>query len=215
MLAVDLLTVGAYQENTYVVYNEDRQALIIDPGDESDRLIQWIKDNQWQPQAILTTHTHIDHISAVDALRDEFGIEAYVHKIEEQTFQTPDRNFVKSDIVVNRPADHLWETNGLKTVGSFSFETAHIPGHSPGHLVFIFKEAGFVICGDTVFRGSIGRTDMPDGDVRSLLLGIGQELLSLDGETVLYPGHGPATTVGYEYRTNPFLEVFRRYEKEE
>lgn len=210
MLTVVQLTVGAYQENTYVVYNENKEALIIDPGDEADRLIQWIEDNGWQPQAILITHTHIDHISAVDAIRDQYGIEAYVHQIEEQTFQTPQRNFQDSDIVVNRPADHLWNKQGVKKVGSFIFETALIPGHSPGHLVFIFKDDGFVICGDTVFRGSIGRTDMPDGDVQSLLLGIGQEILSLDSEVVLYPGHGPATTVGYEYRTNPFLEVFRR-----
>lgn len=210
MLKVDKLTVGAYQENTYVVYNEDRHALIIDPGDEADRLIQWIQDNQWEPQAILITHTHIDHISAVDALRDEFGIEAYVHQIEAQTFQTPDRHFQKSDQVVNRPSDHLWETTGPQTIGTFHFETAHIPGHSPGHVVFIFKDAGFVICGDTLFKGSIGRTDMPGGDVGSLLLGIGQHLLSLGGDVILYPGHGPATTVGEEYRTNPFLEVFRR-----
>lgn len=210
MIEVEKVTVGGFQENTYVVYNENKDALIIDPGDEADRLIEWVKDNGWKPQAILITHTHIDHISAVDAVRNEFGLEVYVHEIEQQTFQTPNRNFKPSDIVVNRPADHLWNSVGTKTVGSFTFDLALIPGHSPGHVVYIFKDDGFVICGDTVFRGSIGRTDLIGGDIRALLVGIAQDILTLEDDMVLYPGHGPATTVGEERLTNPFLEVFRR-----
>lgn len=209
-LNVEKIVVGAYQENTYVVYNEAKEALIIDPGDEAERIIAWIKENEWKPQAILITHTHIDHVMAIDPVREAFGIEAYVHEIEADTFQTPDMNMQASDIVVNKPADHLWTELGEHTVGSFTFDIALVPGHSPGHVVYIFKEDAFVICGDTIFRGSIGRTDLRGGDLRTLLLGILRDILPLPKHFILYPGHGESTTVQREIQTNPFLEMFRQ-----
>lgn len=209
MLKVEKLTVGPIQENTYVIYNELNEALIIDPGDEADRIIQWVKDNQWNLQAILITHTHFDHIQAVEAVRNEFNIEVYVHEIEQQTFQTPNRNMQPSDIVVNRPADHLWSELGEHTVGSFTFELALIPGHSPGHVIYIFEEAEIVIIGDVVFKGSVGRTDTPGGDFYTLLEGIARDVVTLPHSYRLFPGHGGDTTVGEEVRTNPFFESFR------
>lgn len=209
MLKVGKLVVGQIQENTYVVYNEDNKALIIDPGDDADRIIAWIKGNGWEPEAILITHTHFDHVLAVDSVRDEFGIEVYVHEIESETFQTPNRNMQPSTVVVNRPADHLWSELGEHTVGSFTFDIALIPGHSPGHVVYTFKEDGFVICGDTVFNGSIGRTDTPGGDLQTLLVGIARDILTLPGDFVLFPGHGGPTTVSQEIQSNPFLQGFK------
>lgn len=209
MLKVGKLVVGQIQENTYVVYNEDNKALVIDPGDDADRIIAWIKGNGWEPEAILITHTHFDHVLAVDSVRDEFGIEVYVHEIESETFQTPNRNMQPSTVVVNRPADHLWSELGEHTVGSFTFDIALIPGHSPGHVVYTFKEDGFVICGDTVFNGSIGRTDTPGGDLQTLLVGIARDILTLPGDFVLFPGHGGPTTVSQEIQSNPFLQGFK------
>lgn len=209
MLKVAKLVVGQIQENTYVVYNEDNKALVIDPGDDADRIIAWIKGNGWEPEAVLITHTHFDHVLAVDSVRDEFGIEVYVHEIESETFQTPNRNMQPSTVVVNRPADHLWSELGEHTVGSFTFDIALIPGHSPGHVVYTFKEDGFVICGDTVFNGSIGRTDTPGGDLQTLLVGIARDILTLPGDFVLFPGHGGPTTVSQEIQSNPFLQGFK------
>ena len=209
MLKVAKLVVGQIQENTYVVYNEVNKALVIDPGDDADRIIAWIKENGWEPEAILITHTHFDHVLAVDSVRDEFGIEVYVHEIESETFQTPNRNMQPSTVVVNRPADHLWSELGEYTVGSFTFDIALIPGHSPGHVVYTFKEDGFVICGDTVFNGSIGRTDTPGGDLQTLLVGIARDILTLPGDFVLFPGHGAPTTVSQEIQSNPFLQGFK------
>lgn len=210
MLKVEKLTVGPIQENTYVVFNELNEALIVDPGDEPERIIGWVKENNWDLQAILITHTHFDHIQAVDAVRNEFGIEVYVHEIEQKTFQTPNRNMQPSDIVVNRPADHLWTDLGEKTVGSFTFDIALIPGHSPGHVIYTFKEDGIIIIGDVVFKGSIGRTDTPGGDFNTLMQGIARDVVTLPHSYKLYPGHGGDTTIAEEIKTNPFFEPFRQ-----
>lgn len=209
MLNVEKLVVGFVQENTYVIYNEANEALIIDPGDDADRIIAWVKENDWNPQAVLITHAHFDHVLAVDAVRDEFGIEAYVHEIEAEFFQHPDFNMLPSLSRENRPAEHLWTDIGEHTVGSFTFDIALVPGHSLGHVIYIFKEDEFVICGDTVFSGSIGRTDLPGGDLNILLEGIARDILTLPANYVLFPGHGGSTTVSQEIQSNPFLQGFR------
>lgn len=216
MLEIYGMTLGPIQENGYVVVNsETRKALIFDPGEEGARFINWIKENGWEPQAILLTHTHSDHIGAVDEVRDAFDIEVYVYELEADWLVDPNKNLSAMQpfgLVSLREAEHIWTTEDLgeQTVGDFTFRLAHVPGHSPGHVIYIFDDAQFVVVGDAVFQGSIGRTDLPGGDYATLMGAIAREILVLPTEYQLYPGHGGATTVGAEMASNPFFDVFRR-----
>lgn len=212
MLEVHSMITGMAQEYCYAVVNEDKQALIFDPGDQAGDLMAWIDGNGWKPQAILLTHAHYDHIGAVDALRDYYDLPVYIHPNEADWLTNPELNlsaYTGGPLIRLQPADHLWESMGDKSVGNFEFQLAFVPGHSPGHVIYYFAEAGFVIAGDTLFQGSIGRTDLPGGDTRQLLEGIGRELLTLPGETKVYSGHTPVTTIQAERATNPFLQGFR------
>lgn len=212
MLEVHHQVVGVASENTYVVVNEQKEALVIDPGAEPSMLIHWIKSHHWKPQAVLLTHCHFDHIESVDQIRDEFGIEAYVHHIEKDYLTNPNLNLsvgMGVPDVSARPAEHLWLDEDMKQqqIGRFTFRIAHIPGHSPGHVVYIFESQGFVIAGDTLFHGSIGRTDLYLGDYHRLTSGIKNHLYTLPEETIIYPGHGQSTTIKFEKRFNPFVTM--------
>lgn len=214
LLKVEMMTVGPIQENTYVVINEaTNEALIVDPGEESERLVQWIKGNNWQPVAVLLTHCHSDHIGALDAVRAAFNIEAYVHEIERDFITDPNLNLSALQPFPNlsqRPAEHHWTEMGKKTIGPFEFEVRHVPGHSPGHVVYIFRDDAFVVVGDAVFNGSIGRTDLPGGNLSTLMQGIAQYIVTLPGHFLLYPGHGEKTTIQNEILYNPYFEAFRQ-----
>lgn len=207
MYEVFCQTVGIANENTYSVVSSQKNALIIDPGAEAKKLIQWIKDNQWTPCAILLTHCHFDHIGALDEIRAEFNIPAYVHPIELNWVSDARLNLstYMASPVEQSPVENTWDTMGEMTLFDFSFRIEHVPGHSPGHVVYIFENSGFVIAGDTLFRQSIGRTDLPYGNYQQLLSGITQKLLTLPDQTIVYPGHGDSTTIQDEKANNSFL----------
>ncbi|MDO4432538.1 MAG: MBL fold metallo-hydrolase [Aerococcaceae bacterium] len=212
MITVHRLVVGAIEENCYCLVNENKQALIIDPGNDSQRIKEWIIKNEWQPQAILLTHCHFDHIGAVDVMRDAFGIEAYVHPLERDFLTTPALNLSTlwgGGSVSQRPAEKEWHTLGEQRVGDFSFRVAFVPGHSPGHVMYIFDEDALVVSGDLVFKRSVGRTDLPQGDFAQLMQSIEREVLPLPHHYVLYTGHGDATTIAEELAHNPYFEKFR------
>lgn len=209
MLEVHRFVTLPMDENCYAVVNQDRQALIVDPGNQATDLITWIQDRQWQPQAILLTHAHVDHIGAVDALRQAFDLEVYLHEIEKDWLGDPQLNlsiYLPTGPISQGAADHLWTQMGPQTVGAFHFEIAHLPGHSPGSVIYSFPEEGVVLCGDTVFKGAIGRTDFPSGSMETLLAGIRRHIMTLPEDTLLYPGHGPETSVKIERDLNPFLK---------
>ncbi|MBS4461729.1 MULTISPECIES: MBL fold metallo-hydrolase [unclassified Facklamia] len=200
--------VGIASENTYVIVNERNEALIVDPGAQAEMLIKWIEDNQWQPQAVLLTHGHFDHIGALDAVRQHFNVEAYIHQIEADFLVNPVLNLsagMLNQEVRQQPAQHLWNNTGLQKIGAFEFRIELIPGHSPGHVVYIFEQASFVIAGDTLFNGSIGRTDFYLGSLSTLLSGIRTHLMCLTDDFMVYPGHGEATTIGKERLSNLYL----------
>lgn len=212
MLKITNYPLGPIQTNCYVIEDELRNCLIIDPGEEGAKLISQIEKANLKPLAILLTHGHFDHIGAVDTVRDHFKIPVYIHEKEQHTLTDPEQNgstrYPGLPLVQNRAADHLITTEGEMEIGPFKFEIRYTPGHSPGSVSFIFPEDSLAVVGDTLFQGSVGRTDLPGGDTETLLTSIHNKLLTLDAEFVIYPGHGPATNPAYEMDHNPFLNGF-------
>lgn len=208
MLEVHCLTVGVIEENTYCVVSPNGEALLFDPGAESERIIAWVQEHGWRPVAVLLTHCHLDHIGAVDAIRDAFHVEAYVHLNEANFLSDPTLNLSslwEGGPIIQRPAEHEWHEMGQQRVGNFQFQVAFVPGHSPGHVVYIFHDDAFVIGGDVLFRRGIGRTDLPQGNYQQLMQGIKREILTLPYSYCVYPGHGESTTIANEVVQNPYL----------
>lgn len=201
------LVTGLIQENCYLVSNKDH-LVIIDPGAEAEKIKVAIAQTGAKPIAILLTHTHYDHIGAVDELRDTYQIPVYVSPLEADWLGDPVMNLSglprhddMADVVV-RPADELFELKEYQ-LNDISFKVVPTPGHSIGSVSFVFPD--FVVSGDALFNGSVGRTDLPTGNLEQLLTGIRNQLFVLPDEFPVYPGHGPATTILKEKRTNPFF----------
>lgn len=195
------LPLGPLQTNCYLLIKND-SCLIVDPGNESEKIIQYIDQLQVKPLAILLTHAHYDHIGAVDVVRNHYQIDVYIHKEEDSWLPSLELN--GGQLSINR-ADHLFTTDGEQKIGDFTFELLHTPGHSPGGVSFYFKNDRAVFTGDALFQRSIGRTDFRFGNHQQLLDSIQTKLLTLPEDTVVLPGHGPATTIGMEKSSNPFL----------
>jgi hydroxyacylglutathione hydrolase len=205
------LTVGPVQENTYILYHSNNEAIIIDPGSEGEKIIQHIDSLKLKPLAILLTHAHFDHIGAVDSVRDRYKLPLYIHKKEQDWLTNTKKNgsIHFGHRITAKPASHLLsDSDKTLKIGSFSFEVLATPGHSPGSVSFYLKGAGAVFSGDALFAGSIGRTDLYGGDQETLLNSIHEKLLQLPEETVVLSGHGPETTIGMEMDSNPFLGGF-------
>ncbi|MDT2757064.1 MBL fold metallo-hydrolase [Enterococcus asini] len=201
------LVTGLIQENCYLVYRENH-LVIIDPGAEAEKIKAAIAQTGATPIAILLTHTHYDHIGAVDELRDTYQIPVYVSPLEADWLGDPVMNLSglprhddMADVVV-RPADELFELKEYQ-LQDIAFKVVPTPGHSIGSVSFVFPE--FVVSGDALFNGSVGRTDLPTGNLEQLLTGIRNQLFVLPDEFPVYPGHGPSTTILKEKRTNPFF----------
>jgi len=178
---------------------------VIDPGDEARRIIESLDDWGVEPAAILLTHAHLDHIAAVSELVDRYACPVYLHPADRDLYRAaPGQAAMFGLRVAAQPVPDRELSDGQRLrFGPIEFEVRHAPGHSPGGVVFAGHSVAFV--GDCVFLGSIGRTDLPGGDTAALLRSIREAILSLPGDTVLHSGHGPATTVAREARSNPFL----------
>lgn len=203
------LKTGTIEENCYLVYN-DEALLIIDPGADAEMIQEQIKKTQQQPVAILLTHTHYDHIGAVEALRNTYDIPVYVSPLEQEWLGDPILNLSglgrhdDMDNIIVSPAEYEFKMKQYR-LGNMSFEVVPTPGHSAGSVSFIFDD--FVISGDALFKGSIGRTDLYTGNLEQLLYSITTQLFVLPNEFVVYPGHGEPTTIEHEKKTNPFFNA--------
>lgn len=211
MLHLKSFTFNPFQENTYVVYDENGTAFIIDPGNsnhsENEELKNFISDKKLKPTRLLLTHAHVDHILGAKFVLDTYGLLPEVHEADLFFVDRMQQSAAMYGVDCEQaPAPVSYLNDGDKIIlGNYEFECLFTPGHSPGSITFHNKANKLIIAGDVLFRGSIGRSDLPLGDHETLLQSIREKLLALDEDTKVYSGHGPMTTIGVEKRSNPFL----------
>jgi hydroxyacylglutathione hydrolase len=202
-----------FEENTYLIRAKgDKTVIVVDPGLQPNLILAAMVNWQVTPAAILLTHGHADHIGGNRSLKQQFpDCPILISKLDEPKLSDPWQNLSGQFglELTSPPADRIIAAGETLELAGTTWRIAAIPGHSLGHLVFINESVSppVVIGGDVLFAGGIGRTDFPDGDAETLLTGIREHLYSLPDETIVLPGHGPATTIGQEKRTNPFVRA--------
>jgi glyoxylase-like metal-dependent hydrolase (beta-lactamase superfamily II) len=198
-----------FAENTYIVWRPGRSdAIVIDPGFEPDAVLDALRAEGLTAALILNTHGHVDHIAGNAALKASYPAAPLVIGAGDACMlNDPMLNLsgLAGAAITSPPADRTVREGDVVEAAGLCFEVLDIPGHSPGHVAFVLRDGPMVFGGDVLFAGSIGRTDFPGGSLETLLSGIRAKLWPLPDATAVYPGHGPATTVGAEKRTNRFL----------
>ena len=200
---------GPVQTNCYLVTNaETKETLLIDPADQADGLGREIRKEGLIPSAILLTHGHFDHIMAVNELRKEFGLKVYAHEEEKDVLMDARLN-TSSTLGFSRPytvqADIYLKDQQEIDLAGFHIQVFHTPGHTKGGCCYYIADQGIIFVGDTLFAGSIGRTDLPTGSMSQLIRGVKEKLFVLPEETIVCPGHMSETTIGHEKQYNPFF----------
>ncbi len=211
MFIIKVLTFNAVQENTYVLYNEHNNCIIIDPGsysiEEKEELDFFIQENKLQPILLLNTHCHLDHVFGNKHFAETYSLTLQIHKSEEEIL----RLAPASGLMFGLPFDnysgnfiYIKEGDVIK-LNDDLLKVIEAPGHSPGSVCFYCEAQKFIIGGDVLFLNSIGRTDLPGGNQEQLIKNIREKLFALPDDVKVYPGHGPATTIGNEKKFNPYL----------
>ena len=211
MIHIQKFVFSPIQENTYLLYNEKKECIIIDPGcyfeEERLQLLQFIQSQQLQPTTLLNTHCHLDHIFGNQFVYEQFGLQPHFHLLEKPVFDAAP----SSGLMYDLPFDHYHgdvnylEEGDILHFGEQQIRVLLTPGHSPGSISFYCEKEKFVMAGDVLFQRSIGRTDLPGGDFETLIHSIKNQLLILPDDTKVYSGHGQETYIGEERKSNPFL----------
>lgn len=206
---VACVTVGAFQENCYLyACPETLEAVIIDPGDEAQRILDRIQELQFIPKYIINTHGHIDHICAIDEVSAVYPVPLAIHPddVPMYTDEQAARMYRRPAPLVKRKPDILLREGDTLSFGTLTLEVLHTPGHTPGGICLV-SPSYCIFSGDTLFRRSIGRTDLPGGNFEQIVTSIREKLYTLDEELVVFPGHGDPTTIIEEKYENPFVNL--------
>ena len=211
-MKIKSFTFNPFQENTYVVYDDTKECIIIDPGcytdKERDELRRFITSEGLKPVKLINTHCHIDHVLGNKFTSELWDLELYMHKEDLPLLENAGnigKMYGFEDYEGSPYPKHFLAQDDTLTFGESSFKILFTPGHAPGHICLYSKENNLLIAGDVLFNGSIGRTDLPGGDYNTLIKSIKTKLLPLDENTIVYCGHGPSTSIGKEKMSNHFL----------
>jgi hydroxyacylglutathione hydrolase len=206
-------TFNPFQENTYIVYDETKECVIIDPGCYTDaerkELKAFIEEKGLTPVRLINTHCHIDHVLGNKFASEQWDLELYMHKEDLPVLEKAGeigKIYGLEDYEGSPYPKHFLAQGDTLTFGESSFEILFTPGHAPGHICLYSKENNLLIAGDVIFQRSIGRTDLPGGDHSALINSVITQLFPLPNETQVFCGHGPSTNLGYEKEHNPFLQ---------
>jgi hydroxyacylglutathione hydrolase len=211
MIKVQKFVFNPFQENSYLLYDETGECIMVDMGsytvEEKKKVLYFIENNRLQPVMIVNTHCHVDHILGNSFFKNKLKIRIAAHAGDEFLLKKAVESGTMFGLEVEAPPgiDEYLEEGKILAFGNSSLEIFHVPGHSPGSIALYCREDNFILTGDVLFSGSIGRTDLPGGDYESLIASIRGKLLDLPPGVVVYCGHGPETTIGEEKENNPFL----------
>lgn len=212
MLHIKIFAFNPFSENTYVVYNEDKEAFIIDPGNfqphETEQIEKFVSSEQLKVNKILLTHAHIDHVLGLQWAFDRYNVPVMLHKNDKELLDRAPLSAMQFGFQFTPFVGNLefLEEGDTVTLGKEAFKVYFVPGHSPGSIAFYNEKEGFIISGDVLFYGSIGRTDLYKANHEQLIESIKTKLLVLHPDTKVYSGHGDPTTIGFEKSHNPFLQ---------
>lgn len=211
MISIQKFMVNPLRENSYLLYDETGECIILDAGffyeEEFTELEDFIGEKQLTPKMLINTHCHFDHLFGISTLKEKYQIDFLCHREDEFLIERSVEQAAMFGFPMNpasKPDGYLQEGSEI-IFGNSCLKAIHVPGHSPGHLVFHSAEGEFIVAGDVLFYGSIGRTDLPGGSYNDLIENIKGKLLVLPPGTTVYSGHGPETTIGFEKDNNPFL----------
>ncbi|MFD2521053.1 MBL fold metallo-hydrolase [Emticicia soli] len=211
MIHIHYFTFSPFAENTYILWDETKEAVIIDPGClaqyEKEELADFVADNQLTVKHLLQTHTHLDHVFGSAFVKRKFGVKMLMHKNEIPVLDNVESRCQMWGVKGYEPveADGFIDEGDVIKFGNSELEILFVPGHAPGHLAFVNHAQKFVIGGDVLFRGSVGRTDFPLCSYTDLMNSIKTKFMTLDDDYKVYAGHNDPTTIGLERRTNPFI----------
>ena len=212
-MKIKSFTFNSFQENTFVIYDQSKECIIIDPGcytqQERTTLRRFITSEGLKPVKLINTHCHIDHILGNKFVSELWGLELYMHKEDLPLLENAGKigkMYGLKDYEGSPYPKYFLAQDDTLTFGESSFKILFTPGHAPGHICLYSKANNYLIAGDVLFQGSIGRTDLPGGDHSTLINSIITQLFPLSNETQVFCGHGPATNLGYEKEHNPFLQ---------
>ncbi len=210
MIICDKIRVGDFAANCYIFGDgSTKDVVVIDPGGEPNKIIDFINKNSYVVKNIILTHGHFDHIGGLKEVKQYSGVEILIHKLDSEMLTDSAQNFskfigLKAGEVIQVPADKFVTDGDVFYVGGISYKIIHTPGHTRGGISILFDK--YLFSGDTLFKESIGRTDLPFSNHSDILNSV-NKLIELDSDVIVYPGHGESTTIGYERINNPFINI--------